>query len=673
MVIRVPRPRLHLSDGWLRNAKPPALTPVSSMRCFWGLMRAYWFSHRWKEAWGLTLAIGLLTAMSSKASVWIAEASGELVNSIAFFHDPANVTPLASLLTGAGTLLLLVLLKDAGFIGIRHLFSTTLHRKWRGWLNGRFNEALLDNNHTHFHLQHGARQDIATLPATLDNIDQRVQDSIKGLTGGAIGLAMGILGVVMSLFFVGQKLLETSSVVNGLEFLGRYGSAVLAFAAVTAYVPINTYIAMKLGGLLERLTVKIQQAEGSYRGELTTFLRRSFHVAASRSESVHKEVHNRLYRDIDETWSRLNNIHAGYLSFELFYNFVAARIVAYTPGLIPYIHGKIGLKGYVTGAELVGSLISQCSWFIHVMPEISTLKANARRVTDLAEAIENVQQPKEFYRLSGHCEFFYRSQHSVFGLTVQNLELMHQGSDAVPFLIASNLHFRRGEWTFVRGEAGCGKTCLLKAINGLWPYGRGNIVLPESIKSFYATQDVKLPQVSLKQLVCLPSSPDTYSDARVAAALHKAGLGEMIEHLDDEAREGDIWDRTLSGGQKQKLVLARILLQQPGLLFLDEAAGALDPEAKISFHQAIKDNCPNVTVISVMHEISPPKSATGFEFYDSVLTIADGVAAKGPLMLYLSVESAELLAQAQPTRQKSGRLSSISLKRSWSGIRSGKG
>lgn len=609
--------------------------------------------------------------MSSKASVWIAEASGELVNSIAYFHDPANLTPLASLLTGAGTLLLLVLLKDAGFIGIRHLFSTTLHRKWRGWLNGRFNEALLDSNHTHFHLQHGAQKETA-LPVALDNIDQRVQESIKGLTGGAIGLAMGILGVVMSLFFVGQKLLETSTMVNGLEFLGHYGSAVLAFAAVTAYVPVNTYIAMKLGRLLERLTVKIQQAEGSYRGELTTFLRRSFHVAASRSENVHKEVHNRLYRDIDETWARLNNIHAGYLSFELFYNFVAARIVAYTPGLIPYIHGKIGLKGYVTGAELVGSLISQCSWFIHVMPEISTLKANAQRVTDLAEAIENVQRPREFYRRSGHCEFRYGSQHSVFGLTVQNLELMHQGSDAVPFLIAPNLHFRRGEWTFVRGEAGCGKTCLLKAINGLWPHGRGSIVLPEGVKSFYATQDIKLPQVSLKQLVCLPCSQDSFSDVRVAAALHKSGLGELIEHLDDEAREGNVWDRVLSGGQKQKLVLARILLQQPGLLFLDEAAGALDPEAKIAFHQTIKDNCPGITVISVMHEISLPTSATGFEFYDSVLTIADGVAAKRALAPYLSVEPATL-AQAETSGQKARRLPSISLKRSWSGMRGEQG
>ena len=157
VVIRVARPRSKCCDRWNRGAaRPPPLTPVSSMRGFWGLMRAYWVSERWKEAWGLTPSSRCLTALSSKASVWLAEASGELVNSIALFHDPENTTPLTTLLTSAALLVLLVLLKDAGFTGIRHLFSTTLHRKWRGWLDGRFNDALLDGNHTHFHLQHGA-------------------------------------------------------------------------------------------------------------------------------------------------------------------------------------------------------------------------------------------------------------------------------------------------------------------------------------------------------------------------------------------------------------------------------------------------------------------------------------------------------------------------------------
>lgn len=587
-------------------------------------MQAYWVSDRWKEAWILTAIIAGLTALSAKAGVWFAEASGDLVNAIAFYHNPDNLTPSSSLLGSAGTLVAIVVLKDAGFTGIRHLFSTTLHRKWRAWLDSKFNEALLDANHTHFHVQNGG--------ASPDNIDQRVQESIKGMTGGAIGLAMGVAGVVMSLFFVGQKLIEQSTDVRGLEFLGSYGSAVLALAVVAAYVPVNTYIALKMGGLLQRLTVRMQQAEGSYRGELTTFLRRSFNVAASQGENVQRSMHGRLYMDIDSTWTRLNRVNAGYMSFELVYNFLAARIVAYTPNLLPYMNNQISLRYYVTGAELVSSLISQCSWFIHVMPEIATLKANARRVTDLAQAIENVQQPSEFYERTGRSEFRYTTQTPAFGLAVRNLELMHQGNDAKPFVVASNLRFRPGEWTFMKGGSGSGKTSILKAINGLWPYGRGSVVFPEGVKSFYAAQDVKLPPISLKELVCLPGSAEDCPDARVAAMLHKAGLGDFIEYLLEDNRDGKLWDQVLSGGQKQKLVLARILLQQPGLLFLDEATSALDPESTIAFHQAIKENCPGTTVLSVMHEAEPPKSPSGGEFYDSVVAILDGVASKRPLV-----------------------------------------
>ena len=618
-------------DGQDGGTQMPPLTPVSSMRNFWGLMRAYWFSERWKEAWVLTLVIAFFTAAASKTSVWMAEASGDLVNSIARFHDPDNIEPLSYLLTSAGLLVLLVLLKDVGIIGFRHFVSATLHRKWRGWLDSRFNDALLDSNHTHFHVQSGGRDANGRWVEPPDNVDQRVQESIKGMTGGAIGLAMGVMGVVTSLFFVGQKLIEQSTVVDGLEFLGTYGAAVLAFAAVAAYVPLNTYIALKMGGLLERLTNAIQRTEGSYRAELTTLLRRSFHVSAARGEGVQKMMHARLYSDIDQTWGRLNWINTAYGSFERFYGFLSSRIVAYLPGLLPYVNDKISLKSYVTGAELVNSLISQCSWFIDVMPAIATLKANAKRVTDLANAIEHVQDPDDFYQGTGCRELRYGTQDPVFGLAIRNLELMHQGGEAKPFLTIRNVRFRPGEWTYVRGESGSGKTSLIKAINGLWPHGRGQIVFPEGVRSFYAAQDVKLPQLTLKELVCLPEGADLYTDEQVANALGKSGLGEFVELMASESRDGSIWDQVLSGGQKQKLVGARILLQQPSLLFLDEATSALDPDAKVAYHQAIKDNCPETTVISIMHEAVPPRSASGAPFYDSVLTFANGTATKSAL------------------------------------------
>ncbi|WCK69293.1 ABC transporter ATP-binding protein/permease [Agrobacterium tumefaciens] len=597
------------------------------MRSFWGLMRAYWLSERWREAWGLTIAILVLTGLSAKTSVWFAVTSGELVNRIAFFHHPTTPTTLGALLTTAATLAAIAILRDAGFTAVRHLCSTTLHRKWRAWLDKSFNAALFDSNHTHFHLQQIGSDTFGSAVPAPDNIDQRVQESIKGMTGGAIGLAMGIAGVVLSLVFVGSKLIETSSEVRGLEFLGGYGSACLALAAIALYVPINTLIAAKLGAVLQRLSVRMQWAEGSYRTELSTLFHRSFHIAVLHGERAQKAVNRLRYTDIDQTWASQNRVTAGYLGFELVHNFIGSRIVAYAPGLLPYVDNKISLQHYVTGAELATALISECSWFIHVMPDIATLRANARRITELAEAIETVQQPQEFYARTGPCEFHYGKHDAALGLTVEKIELLHAGVDR-PFLVADKLQFLPGEWTLVVGDSGSGKTSLLKAINGLWAHGRGAIFMPRHVRSLYAVQDVRLQAVSLKELVCLPDSVDDHSDASVEAALHKAGLDAFTQELSSTGRDGQSWDQLLSGGQKQRLVLARILLLRPGLLFLDEATSALDTQAVHAFHQAIKDECKGTTVIAVMHDVAPIQSAGGVDFYQTVLSIEKNVAEK---------------------------------------------
>lgn len=601
------------------------------MRSFWGLLLAYWLSERWREAWGLTFLILLLTGLSAQASVYFALTSGELVNRIANFHHPTVPTTPSSLLITAATLAAIAIIRDAGFTAVRHFFSTTLHRKWRQWLDERFNQALLDSNHTHFHLQQNgfgaATEGESSSP---DNIDQRVQEAIKGMTGGAIGLGVGIAGVVLSLGFVGSKLIETSSPVRGLDLLGSYGSACLMFLAIAIYVPLNTFIAAKLGSVLQGLSTRIQSAEGSYRSELNQLLHRSFHVAVIKGEPAQKAINGRRYREIDHTWTRLNRVTAGYMGFELVHNFLGSRIVAYAPGLLPYVDKTISLQDYVTGAELATALINECSWFIHAMPDIATLRANAHRITELAQAIEAVQQPQDYYARSGPSVFEYKTQDTARGLTIQAVELMHAGDDQA-FLTADELNFLPGEWTLVVGESGSGKTSLLKAINGLWAHGRGTITTPENVRSLYAAQDVKLQGVCLKDLVCLPDEADAHDVASVVSALEEAGLEEIAEGLSSDGRDGQNWDKLLSGGEKQKLVLARILLLRPGLLFLDEATSALDGDAVRAFHQSIKGHCPEATVIAVMHDTSSIQSESGVDFFDSVLTIDNGIATKTPI------------------------------------------
>ena len=112
---------------------------------------------------------------------------------------------------------------------------------------------------------------------------------------------------------------------------------------------------------------------------------------------------------------------------------------------------KISLQSFITGAELVNALINQFSWFIQTMPDIATLRANVRRITELADAVEKVRNPQDFYAHTGPYEFEYFEQNPELGLTVEQLELFHTGAD-LPFLRAPELHFGWGDWVFVSGD-----------------------------------------------------------------------------------------------------------------------------------------------------------------------------------------------------------------------------
>ena len=155
---------------------------------------------------------------------------------------------------------------------------------------------------------------------------------------------------------------------------------------------------------------------------------------------------------------------------------------------------------------------------------------------------------------------------------------------------------------------------------------------PKASSAFYAAQDVKLPPLSLKELVCLPDSRLDYSDAQVAAALHKAGLGDFIEHLGRRRpRRKELGPGVLGRPEAEAGASPASCCSSRGCCSSTRRPARSTRKARIAFHQAIKDNCPGITVISIMHEAEPPRSATGAEFYDSVLTIDDGAAVKRPI------------------------------------------
>ena len=101
----------------------------------------------------------------------------------------------------------------------------------------------------------------------------------------------------------------------------------------------------------------------------------------------------------------------------------------------------------------------------------------------------------------------------------------------------------------------------------------------------------------MRECVSYPADAGTYSDAELISALAASGLGKLSDALDDHAN----WAQRLSGGEQQRIAIARALLAKPDWLFLDEATSALDEESEAKVYTAIKHRLPSTTLISIGH------------------------------------------------------------------------
>ncbi len=232
-----------------------------------------------------------------------------------------------------------------------------------------------------------------------------------------------------------------------------------------------------------------------------------------------------------------------------------------------FFAGKITFGGLMMAAAAFTQAQSSLRWFVDNFSIIADWRATLLRVATFRQALIT-----EAVRDEGGSRISY-VEGEAGAFSIENLEVdSPAGRDA---LSEKQVVLKAGERVLVLAAPGTGKTQLFRALAGLWPWGAGTVSAPANEAIQYLPRGTPyLPRGTLREVLAYPLEPRSYSDEACTHALRRMGLERLLPQLDTRQR----WERELGQDEQLALAFARLLLQAPPWVLMDDAFGSLDDE-----------------------------------------------------------------------------------------------
>jgi len=136
---------------------------------------------------------------------------------------------------------------------------------------------------------------------------------------------------------------------------------------------------------------------------------------------------------------------------------------------------------------------------------------------------------------------------------------------------------------------------VLRALAGIWPLGEGRIDLPKGAEVMALPQRVYFPLGSLRTAITYPTPLARVDQAELREVMDAVGLAHLWPRLEEEAE----WNVVLSGGEQQRIALARALFRRPDVLLLDEAMSNFDEDTTREFYRLLAERLPDTIIVSI--------------------------------------------------------------------------
>jgi vitamin B12/bleomycin/antimicrobial peptide transport system ATP-binding/permease protein len=549
----------------------------------------FWTGTTQSRAWGLTVGLAASLVLSTYATVY-------LNNWNRLFFDALENRDVAGVKSAIVVFVGIIVCMAA--IGVAIVITReTLQVRWRQWLVEKLVERWLDR-------QRFYRLGVTGLEPA--NPEYRISDDTRWATEMLVDLGIGLVSAVLGgVAFISILWTVGGSVTwGGLTIPGYMVWVALAYGILASLV--MAWIGQPLVGAVGTKN----ESEGYFRFAMMRLRDNAEQIALMRGGPGERVALSRAYDTVVSRWLRIVRSH-GHLTWVTNASGPMIPIVPLLFAAPKYLAGDLSL-GQVT--QLAAAFIQvqiAISWVVDNYNRIAEWYASARRVMDIVDACETVegQDPAPTSAALAH-------DHSPpTGVLLALHNVTATGTNGEHLFGPLDFSLAPRQWVHITGPSSVGKSTLTRILAGLAHPASGEVAVAPQARVMILPQKAYLPLGTLRDILRYPTADLDARDTDLTGALARVGLGHLAARLDDTVR----WDQTLSNGERQRLGVARILLQRPDIAILDDAISALDDASRDKLIRALRHDCSTTSFITLGQKPLAPDLTTRHIFLAELL------------------------------------------------------
>ncbi|MBB3461243.1 ABC transporter ATP-binding protein/permease [Rhizobium sp. BK377] len=569
-----PPPDVIEPDPDLRPEEAERARKKYLLKRFWISARGYWSRKGDGFAWPCTIGLLIMIGMNVGFQYGINRWNRGIFDAIER-HDAGTVYYLSAVFLPlvAGSVVLVT-----SQVYVRMM----IQRHWRRWLATALIARWLAN---------GRYYQLNLIGGDHKNPEARISEDLRIATESPVDFIAGVI----SAFLSASTFIVVLWTIGGALTLpiGGMSITIPGFLVVTAvlYALITSTTIAVIGRHFVQVSEVKNQVEAEFRYTLTHVRENGESIALLGGEEEERNDLDKTFTNVLRQWAKLSHQYMR-TTFVSHGSMLIAPVVPVLLCAPKFLEGNMTLGEVMQAASAFAIVQTAFGWLVDNYPRLADWNACARRVASLMMSLDGLERAEQSDAL-GRIQHGETESEAILSLNDLSVSL----DDGTAVVKETQVEIEPGERVLVAGESGSGKSTLVRAISGLWPWGHGSVDFHPDRRLFMLPQRPYIPSGTLRRAVAYPNAADGWPLDEIKAALQKVGLEYLNEKLEEEAP----WDQILSGGEKQRLAFARLLLHNPDIIVLDEATSALDEKSQDRMMEMVIEELPKVTIVSVAH------------------------------------------------------------------------